>query len=155
MYSGFEPVFNENSRILILGSFPSVKSRDAGFFYGNPKNRFWKVVSSIFNEKISGDIEDKKCFLLKHKIALWDVVYKCEIKGSLDSNLKCLEVSDLKRILNAAKIERIFCNGTKSHQIFCKNFQDLKQICVYLPSTSPANFKFDFELWNRELSKYK
>jgi len=150
MYEGFEPIFDKNSKILILGSFPSVKSREEGFYYGNQKNRFWRVISEIFSVSIADCIEDKKKFLLKHNIALWDIVYKCEIKGSLDSNLKCLEVSDLNRILNVAKIERIICNGKKSYQIFCRHYKNLKEICTSLPSTSPANFGFDINLWKNE-----
>lgn len=151
MYKVFEPIFDKNSKILILGSFPSVISRETGFYYGNKKNRFWNVLSKIFSEKIGDETEEKKKFLKEHKIALWDIVYECEIKGSLDNNLKCLKVSDLNRILNVAKIEKIICNGKKAYQIFSKHYKSLAQICLVLPSTSPANIKFDFELWKQAL----
>jgi len=151
MYKGFEPVFDKNSKILILGSFPSVISRNAGFYYANPKNRFWNVLSQIFSIDIGDSAEEKKKFLSEHKIALWDIVYKCEIKGSSDSDLKCVCVSDLNKIFSIAKIEKIICNGRCAYQIFCRHYKDLKQICAYLPSTSPANFRFDIELWKNEL----
>ena len=79
------PVYNEHSRILILGSFPSVKSREAGFFYGHPQNRFWKVLANVFQAEVPGTIEEKKAFLLEHRIAVWDVIGQCEITGSSDS----------------------------------------------------------------------
>lgn len=108
-----EPVFDQDSRILILGSFPSVKSREVNFFYGHPQNRFWKVIAAVYGEKTPGSIEEKKSFLLRNHIAVWDVIKSCDIEGSADSSIKNVVPNDLNRILNQAEIEHIFLNGKK------------------------------------------
>lgn len=141
-----EPVFDQNSRILILGSFPSVKSREVKFFYGHPKNRFWKVIAAVHGEKTLSSIEEKKSFLLRNHIAVWDVIKSCDIEGSADSSIKNVVPNDLNRILNQAKIEHIFLNGKKAEQLYKKYMEkeiDRKAEC--LPSTSPANAAWSFE----------
>lgn len=128
MFQGFEPIFDRDSKLLILGSFPSVKSRETNFYYGNKQNRFWRVLEQTFCESAVESIESKKKLLQKHKIALWDIVKTCEIKGSSDSDLKCLEAVDLSLILNFAKIEKIICNGVKAFELFKKYYPSLTVI---------------------------
>ena len=134
------PLFDDSSRILILGSFPSVKSREGLFFYHHPQNRFWKVLAGVLEEPVPGSIEEKKIFLLKHRIALWDVIASCTIEGSSDSTIKNVVPNDLSGILSAADISRIFCNGGASFQYY-KKYQEPRtgRAAVRLPSTSPAN----------------
>ncbi len=141
-----EPVFDQNSRILILGSFPSVKSREVNFFYGHPQNRFWKVIAVVYGEKTPNSIEEKKSFLLRNRIAVWDVIKSCDIEGSADSSIKNVVPNDLNCILNQAEIEHIFLNGKKAEQLYKKYMEkeiDRKAEC--LPSTSPANAAWSFE----------
>lgn len=143
---GFEPVFDANSRVLILGSFPSVKSRADGFYYANPRNRFWVVLSTVFNEKVPSDVDGKIEFLLRRRVALWDVVQSCEIVGSLDSNIKNPVIANFDLIFKSAKIELVVCNGKKSFELFSRFIsEDIET--VYLPSTSPANAGFSIEPW--------
>ena len=135
-----EPFYQENSKILILGSFPSVKSREQMFFYGHSQNRFWKVISSIFGEKVPNSIEEKKVLLKNNGIALWDVIHSCEITGSSDSSIKNARPNDISKILMSANIQKIFVNGktAKTHyDNYIKNEIGREAIC--LPSTSPAN----------------
>ena len=146
MIKGFEPVFDKNSNILILGSFPSIKSREILFYYGNKQNRFWKLLSKIFNAEFN-TTDEKKDFLYKNKIALWDIVDECEIKGSSDSSIKIIKVSDLSVILEKADIKKIICNGKKAYEIYKKYYGNLQTECICLPSTSPANVLFNEELW--------
>lgn len=153
MYVGFEPIFDSESEILILGSFPSVKSREVNFYYGNKQNRFWKILKEIFGSDTLDTIKQKQEFLLKNKIALWDIVGECEIIGSLDSNLKCKKVNDLSIILNNANIKMILLNGKKAHEIFKKNYGDINIPYFCMPSTSPANTRFDKEEWHNKLKK--
>lgn len=146
-----EPVFDQNSRILILGSFPSVKSREVKFFYGHPKNRFWKVIAAVYGEKAPGSIEEKKSFLLRNHIAVWDVIKSCDIEGSADSSIKNVVPNDLNCILNQAESEHIFLNGKKAEQLYKKYMEkeiDRKAEC--LPSTSPANAAWSFERLEEE-----
>lgn len=134
------PLYNKDSRILILGSFPSVKSREQMFFYGHPQNRFWKVVSSVFECDEPETIEEKKKFLFENNIALWDVIASCEITGSSDSSIKNVKVNDISKILKEADIRQIFVNGKTAEKYFkkyTKNQINTDAIC--LPSTSPAN----------------
>lgn len=134
------PVFDKDSKVLILGSFPSVRSREEGFFYGHPQNRFWKVTSQIFGEELPVTIEEKKAFLIRNHIALWDVIGSCEIDGSSDSSIRDVTVNDLSVILDTADIRAIFLNGKKAEQYYLKYlFPVLKRDAVCLPSTSPAN----------------
>lgn len=140
------PVFNNESRILILGSFPSVKSREGSFFYHHPQNRFWKVVSAITEESLPKTIEDKKTLLLKHHIAVWDVIARCDIYGSSDSSIKNVVPNDLSVILDKAPIEHIYCNGTISYNLYNKYiFKTTGIESVKLPSTSPANAAYSLE----------
>ena len=142
----FGPVYDSESRILILGSFPSVKSREISFYYGHPQNRFWKLLSLLFNE----DIKDKKSFLLKHHIALFDVIESCDIIGSSDSSIRNVKPNDLNIILNNSKIETIYLNGSKAYELYnkyCKDSYDIE--AIKLPSTSPANAAYSLnDLYN-------
>ena len=134
------PLYDEHSEILILGSFPSVKSREAKFFYGHPQNRFWKVISTVCECSEPKTIEEKRQFLLSNHIALWDVIASCDIEGSADSTIKNVRANDLSPILNAANIRQIFVNGKTAEQYYNRYIRPTigrKAIC--LPSTSPAN----------------
>lgn len=153
-YMGFEPCFDCESRILILGSFPSVISRKALFYYANPLNRFWKTLESLTGEPPLKSVAEKKAFLSRHRIALWDVVTECDIRGSLDSNIKNYVVADINAVTEAAKIEAIFLNGQTAYRIFKKHFPSLSSLAVLLPSTSPANTRFDYAEWEKALSPY-
>ena len=140
------PVFDENSRILILGSFPSVKSRETGFFYGHPQNRFWKVLSRVFEDEIPQDIPEKRDFLLKHQVAVWDVIASCDIRGSSDASITNVIVNDLSEILNKADIKAIYVNGTKAYKLYVRYMAKQTDIkCTKLPSTSPANAAWGLE----------
>ncbi len=149
---GFEPLFNSDSKLLILGSFPSVKSRKVEFYYGNPQNRFWRVVSSFFGESVPQSIQDKKKFLLSHNIALWDVVTECEISGSQDSTIKNFKVADLKTLLQNCDISYIILNGATAFKIFEDNYGYIEIPYIKLPSTSPANTRFSEKEWFNALS---
>ncbi len=144
---GFAPVFDENSKLLILGSFPSVKSRQIDFYYGNKQNRFWRTVCGYFKEEIPETTEGKKQFLRRRHIALWDMVIACEIEGSADSSVKNAEVANLNEVLEKAKIERILLNGTLSYDLFIKAYAYLTIPYQKMPSTSPANPRFDEKVW--------
>ena len=134
------PVFDENSRILILGSFPSVKSREAAFFYGHPQNRFWKVVSGVLGCDCPQTIEEKRTMLLAHHIALWDVIASCDIAGSSDASIRNAVPNDLTPILETACIRQIFTNGGTAHRLYRKYIYPLTgREDAVLPSTSPAN----------------
>ena len=151
-----EPVYDENSKILILGSFPSVKSREQGFFYGHPQNRFWRVLAGIFDAEIPVTIEDKKRLLLENNIALWDVIHSCEIEGSSDSSIKNVVVNNIAGIIEASEIEKIITNGKKANELYNKHINtDIN--CVCLPSTSPANAAWSLERlidkWGKEILK--
>ena len=150
---GFEPFYDENSRLLILGSFPSVKSRQVEFYYGNKQNRFWKTVCEFFGEEVPLSVEDKKDFLKRRKIALWDMVTECEIVGSQDSKIKNFKVADIKKLLQNSKINYIILNGSKAAEIFTQYFGDVDVPFVRLPSTSPANTRFIEEEWLDILSR--
>lgn len=140
------PVFDEHSTVLILGSFPSVKSRDAGFFYGHPQNRFWRVMSAVFGDSLPHTNDEKRSFLLRHGIALWDVIASCEIVGSADSSIKNVTPNDLSVILSSAPIDRIFVNG-KTAEMYYKKYAhpSTSRPPVCLPSTSPANAAWSLE----------
>lgn len=142
----FPPLFDENSKILILGSFPSVKSREQSFFYGHPQNRFWKVVSGIFGSCEPKSIDEKRRFLLSHGIALWDVIASCEIIGSSDSSIKNVTANDLAPILCSADIKQIFVNGRAAEKYYNMYTRDkIGREAVTLPSTSPANAAWSLE----------
>ncbi len=153
----FEPICNENSRILILGSFPSVKSREQSFYYGHPQNRFWRMLSGVFGEQTPVSLEEKKEFLLSHAIALFDVISSCEIVGSSDSSIKNATPNDIHSIVEGAQIEKIITNGKLAHKLYEKHIAStvaLPEIC--LPSTSPANAAFSLDRliseWRAELT---
>lgn len=141
-----EPVYDKNSKILILGSFPSVKSREAGFFYGHPQNRFWKVLARVFQTDIPATIPEKKTFLLEHKVAVWDVIGQCEITGSSDSSIRNVIPNPIQKILEETQIERIFVNGKKAEELYKRYiYPETKRNAICLPSTSPANASWNLE----------
>jgi len=145
---GFEPFINEDSKILILGSFPSVKSRENSFYYGNNLNRFWKIIAQINNDEIPKTIDEKKALLIKNKIALYDVVIECDIEGSLDVNIKNPKYAKIDELINGTNIKFIILNGGKAGNIFKNQFEELdKENVFYMPSTSPANTHLDFNEW--------
>ncbi len=140
------PVYDSNSRLLILGSFPSVASRNAKFFYGHKQNRFWRVLASVFEADVPKNKDEKKAFLLKHGIALWDVIGSCDITRSSDSSIKNVIPNDISIILNNANIKNIYVNGKtalKYYNKYIQNITDREAIC--LPSTSPANAAWSCE----------
>lgn len=140
------PVYDKNSRILILGSFPSVKSREIGFFYGHPQNRFWRVLAQILEVPLPETIDEKRTMLLEHHIAVWDVIASCRISGSSDSSIKDVVPNDLNKILSTARIERICANGTTGWKLYGKYLKSSTGMeAVKLPSTSPANAAWRLE----------
>ncbi len=149
---GFAPIFDENSKVLILGSFPSVKSREIDFYYGNKQNRFWKMLCTFFQEEIPLSKEDKKEFLLRHNVALWDMVMSCEIEGSADASIKNVELADIPNLLKETKMEKILLNGTLAYNLFTENYANLSIPYKKMPSTSPANPRYDERKWRNELN---
>ena len=141
----FKPVIFKESRVLILGSFPSVKSREVDFYYGNKNNRFFKILEVIFDEKIGESKEAKIDFLKRHKIALFDVVKSCEIVGSSDSSISVKEVNDIGKLIENTDIEKILLNGKKAYEIFQKYIKIDKVKYFYIPSSSPANASFSLD----------
>ena len=142
----FAPVFDGNSRILILGTFPSVKSREQQFYYGHPQNRFWKVLAALTGETQPETIEEKKAFLLRNRIAVWDVIASCDIIGSSDSSIKNVVPADLEQVLAHSSIRQIFANGGTAKKLYEKYQKPLTgREILGLPSTSPANAAFGLE----------
>ncbi|MBR2528104.1 MAG: DNA-deoxyinosine glycosylase [Blautia sp.] len=142
----FPPVWDSRSRILILGSFPSVKSRELGFYYGHPQNRFWKVLSTIFQEEVPEDIPGKRAFLLHHRIALWDVAASCTISGSSDSSIRDVTANDISMILSGSQVSAIFTNGATALCLYRKLILPQTGLePVLLPSTSPANASWSLD----------
>ena len=140
MVHNFPPVWDERSRILILGSLPSVKSRETGFYYGHPQNRLWKVLAALYGQTVPESIEEKKIFLLKQRIAVWDVIASCEIAGSSDSSIGGVIPNDVAGLLCKSHIKRVFVNGGKAAQLYDRYLlEKCGQKAVRLPSTSPAN----------------
>lgn len=140
------PVYDEDSKILILGSFPSVKSREAGFFYHHPQNRFWKVLAEVYEEETPGSVEEKKAFLLRNGIAVWDVIASCMITGSSDSSIRNVIPNDPGIILEKADIRQIYCNGGTAYRMYKKYLEEAcGRKAVQLPSTSPANAAWSLE----------
>lgn len=134
------PVYDGNSRILILGSFPSVKSREQGFFYGHPQNRFWRVTAAIFEDDVPVTVAERRAFLLRHGVALWDVIASCEIRGSSDASIRNVAVNDLRPILDTAQIREIFVNGQTAAKLYHRYTEPVtNRPALVLPSTSPAN----------------
>lgn len=146
---GFAPAFDEKSRVLILGSFPSVKSRQIEFYYGNKQNRFWRLICGYFGENVPETTEGKKAFLAKHNVALWDIVTSCEIDGSSDSSIKNAEIANLHEVLSFAKIEKILLNGSTAYRLFVERYADLPVPYEKMPSTSPANPRFNESVWRK------
>ena len=142
----FDAFYDKNSRVLILGTIPSPKSREQGFYYGHPQNRFWRVLADVMEAEFPETVEERKRFLTHHRIALWDVLASCEIKGASDVSIRNAEPNDMNRILKAADIRTIFTTGAKATELY-------KKLCmpkcgvkaVRLPSTSPANCSCTYE----------
>ncbi len=147
---GFGPVADENSRLLVLGSFPSVKSRAVGFYYGNPQNRFWKFVCGYFGESVPADPAGKREFALRRGIALWDVALSCRICGSSDASIHDVRIADVPALLRGSRISRILCNGGTAYALFSAHFPAFCGMTVRMPSTSPANPRYSAEAWKRE-----
>ena len=153
----FAPVYDKNSRILILGSLPSVKSREQGFYYGHARNRFWPVLAAICQEPIPQSISEKKSLLLRHGLAVYDVIESCEIRGSSDSSIRNVKAADIRAIMDDSQIDRILVNGRTAAKYF-KAYQPAayQQMLIELPSTSPANAAFSLEklvqIWGKAIS---
>ena len=134
------PIYNKNSKVLILGTIPSIKSREIGFYYGNPKNRFWKTLSKVFEEEVGESKREKINFLLKHNIALFDVLKSCDISSSSDNTIKNPIPNNLNKIIKNSNIKYIFTTGKKAYELYMKYcYEDTGIKAIYLPSTSPAN----------------
>ena len=155
----FPPLYDEASRVLILGSFPSVKSREQRVFYGHPQNRFWRVIPALFGANVPTAIEEKKTLILRNHLALWDTIASCEIAGSSDASITNVVAYDLRPILDAADIRAIFCNGATSFQWYNRLLRDgLGREAALLPSTSPANARWTLprltEAWGAAILPY-
>ena len=148
---GFPAVYNRDSKVLILGSFPSVKSRQISFYYGNPQNRFWKMLCGYFQEEIPDSVEGKKSFLLQHGIALWDMVSSCEIIGSSDASIQHEQLVDLEALFQTANVQLILLNGTLAYTLFLKKYEDIGIPYRKMPSTSPANPRYNQDAWYEAL----
>lgn len=145
VYHNFKPIYNKYSKILILGSMPSVISRNQGFYYANKNNRFWSILESLFKVKLNSN-EEKEKFLLNNNIALWDVIKTCDITGSSDSSIKNVEVNDISKIIKDSEIETIFVTGKTALNNYNKYLKDkVKKDAIYLPSPSSANASFSLE----------
>lgn len=145
---GFEPVFDERSRVLVLGSFPSVLSRENRFYYGNPRNRFWGVVAAALGEREppADDIGAKRSLLLRHGVALWDVIESCEVRGSSDASIRNVVPADVARVTGVAPVRAVLCNGATAARLYRRWLEPVTGLpAVTLPSTSPAN-----AAWSRE-----
>lgn len=142
----FEPVWDIKSEILILGTFPSVKSRENHFYYGNPQNRFWKLIAKIYGEQPPASIEEKKSLILRHGLAIWDVVAKCDIIGSSDSSIRNVVPADIAGLMEKSKIHTVIANGAKAYELYQRHQLTLTGVqASKLPSTSPANAAWSLE----------
>lgn len=142
----FAPVWNKHSKILILGTFPSVKSREMQFYYGHPQNRFWKMLAQIYKESVPSSIEEKKRLILNHELAIWDVIAKCDILGSSDSSIRNVVINNIAGLVEKSQIHTIVANGAKAFELYEK--YQLKHTGIpakKLPSTSPANAAWKLE----------
>lgn len=156
---GFEPVFDGRSRVLVLGSFPSVLSRVNDFYYGNPQNRFWRVMAHVLGEPVPQDIPAKRSMLLAHRLALWDVIQSCDIKGSSDASIKNVAATDVARITCFSPIEAVVCNGATAGRLYRRWLEPACGMpALTLPSTSPANAAWSLErlceAWGEALVPY-
>ncbi len=154
-FHNIKPVYNKDSKILILGSFPSVKSREKEFFYAHPQNRFWKVISTITDYPLPNTVKEKKDMLLNSHIAVFDVIKSCDIVGSSDSSIKNVKVNDLNVIINNSNINNIFLNGGTAFKLFKKYNKDIDISYKKLPSTSPANARYSLDMLLAEWSEIK
>lgn len=142
----FEPVYDERSQVLILGTFPSVKSRENQFYYGHPQNRFWKVISAVTGEELPVTIPEKKAMLMRQHIAIWDVIASCEIRGSSDSSIQNVVANPIEHLLKQSSIGRIYGNGDKACKLYQKYCLEKTKVAIHkLPSTSPANAAFSLD----------
>lgn len=157
VYHTLEPIYNSESKVLILGTMPSIKSREIGFYYMHPNNRFWGTLEKVYDEKIGNSIEDKKYFILKHKIALFDVLKSCDIDSSSDSSIKKPIPNNINKILKETNIKVIFTTGKKAYELYNKYLLPKTKIeAICLPSTSPANCKKGIEeILYKEYNKIK
>lgn len=158
---GFEPVFDGGSRVLVLGSLPSVLSREAGFYYGNPQNRFWRVVAACVGEPVpdNDDVAGKRALLLRHGIALWDVISSCDVRGSSDASIRDVVPADVGRVVSAAPIEAVLCNGATAGRLYRRWVEpEVGLRAEVLPSTSPANASWSLgrliERWGEALGPH-
>lgn len=145
---GFDPVFDEHSRVLVLGSFPSVLSRENRFYYGNPRNRFWRVMSDVLGEPLPAvdDVDAKRALLLRHGVALWDVIESCDVRGSSDASIRNVVPADVARITGAAPVGAVLCNGGTAGRLYRRWLEPVTGIAAeVLPSTSPANASWPLE----------
>ncbi|MBE7002988.1 MAG: DNA-deoxyinosine glycosylase [Ruminococcaceae bacterium] len=155
----FPPLYTPDSRVLILGSFPSPRSREEAFFYAHPQNRFWRVLASLFDENVPRSIEEKRALLLRNRVALWDTIESCEVAGASDASITGVAANDLRPILEAADIRAIFCNGAASKRWYDRLLREkLGRDAVQLPSTSPANAAWSLErlveAWGERILPY-
>ena len=151
----FKPIYNKESKILILGSIPSVKSRENNFYYGHPKNRFWELIAKIYNKKIPVTIDEKIDLILRNNLAIYDVIKSCDIEGSSDSSIKNVVINNINKIIRDSSINKIIFNGNKSYELYNKYESNKFNNLVVLPSTSPANARFTFdklyETWKNQI----
>lgn len=157
VHHNFEPIYNEHSKILILGTFPSVKSREQKFYYGHKQNRFWKMLAGVLQIQTPETIEEKKKMLLEHRIAIWDVIASCEICGSSDASIRNVVPNDISKILCESSITKIIANGTKAYDLYEKySYPQTGMECIKMPSTSPANAAWTLErlieTWSEEIA---
>ena len=156
VFHEFPPLYNEESRVLILGTIPSPKSREQGFYYGHPRNRFWKMLAQVFGEPEPKTIEEKKKLALRHHVARWDVLASCSIDGVSDSSIKNVVPNDMNVILSRADIQAMLPTGTKATALYQKHCEPKCHVpCIGLPSTSPANCRVTDEVMLKEYLKIK
>ncbi|HIY52428.1 MAG TPA: DNA-deoxyinosine glycosylase [Candidatus Agathobaculum merdavium] len=140
------PLYDSHSRVLLLGSIPSPKSREIGFFYGHPQNRFWRVLAAVLGEEVPQTIEDKRTMCLKHHVALWDTIARCDIAGASDTSIRNAVPNDIGKLVRESEITRIFATGGKSAELYRKLIEPTLHIPItQLPSTSPANAAWSLE----------
>lgn len=155
VYHELDPIYNEKSEVLLLGSLPSVKSRELGFYYAHSQNRFWRVIGEIFSSSFETK-EEKILFLLEKHIALWDVIASCNIKGASDQSIRNVVCNDIYGLLQKTNIRTIFCTGKKAYTLYQKHIYPQTEIeAIYLPSTSPANCAVSYENLKGEYMQIK